>query len=131
MKAPHPIFLPLGQRHQEVLLLLLGAPLEQRHGAQAHVHRHGDPQVGVDGLQFLAGQPQADVIHALAAIADREGQTQDPELAHAPQHPLDRLLAAVSVLDHRRDFLPREVPHGLAVELLFFGEGEVHARIIS
>ena len=85
--------------------MLLRSPLEQRHGAQAHVHRHGDPQVRVDRFQFFAGQPQADVIHALAAVPDREGQSQDPKLSHSPQHPLDGFLAPVKILDHRRDFL--------------------------
>ena len=50
--------LALRLRHQVLLLLLLGAPGEQRQAVEARVHRHDHAQRRVDVFELLAGDAE-------------------------------------------------------------------------
>ena len=60
--------LALRLRHEIPLLLIFGAPREQRQAVEAGVHRHDHAQRRVDVLELLARQPERDVVHAGAAV---------------------------------------------------------------
>ena len=70
-------------RHQILLLLLFGAPRQQRQTVEARVHRHDHAQRRVDVLQLLAGQAEADVVHAGAAVLLRHRDAQQAQPLHA------------------------------------------------
>ena len=60
--------LALRLRHEVPLLLILGAPGEQRQAVEPGVHRHDHAQRRVDVLELLADEAEADVVHAGAAV---------------------------------------------------------------
>ena len=49
------------------------------------MHRHDDAQRGVDVLELLAGEAQADVVHPGAAILLRDRDTEQSEPGHAAE----------------------------------------------
>ena len=120
------IFLALRLRHEESLLLLLGAPLQQRQTVQSHVHRHHHAQAGVHRFQFFAHQPERDVIKALPAVFLRNANAQDAQLAHARQECSGASLLAVCLFDDRRDLFLAKVAHHLLHHVVLFGESEIH-----
>ena len=75
------VLLALCLRHQEALFLLLGAPLQQGHAVQAHVHRHDHAQGGIGAFEFFAHQPQGDVVETLPAVAHRDVDSQDAQFS--------------------------------------------------
>ena len=84
-QAKHRHLLAARLWRQKALLLRFAAPLQQRQAVQSHVNRHGCPQTRISRLQFLAGQPQGDIIETLAAIAFRDADAENAQLGHARQ----------------------------------------------
>src|SRR4029453_18485738 len=80
--------------------------------------RHDHAQVGVDVLELLAGEPEAQVVHACAAPLLRDADPQQLELAHALQEVAVEAVRAVEVVDLRLDFLPRPLAHRLDERLV-------------
>ena len=48
--------------------------------------RHDHAQRGVDVLQSLARQPEADVVHARPAVLLRNGDPKQPQARHATEN---------------------------------------------
>ena len=113
-EAEHRDALAARLRRQKTLLLLLVAPLQQRQAVQPDMHRHRGAQAGVGRFQFLAGQPQGDVVEALAAVAFGDADAQNPQLRHARQQVRRHGLAAVSLLDDRRNLALGKGSHHLS-----------------
>ena len=92
-------------RHEIALLLILAAPRQQRQAVQPGVHRHDHAQRGVDVFEFLAGQPQADVIHAGAAVLLRHRDAEQAEPGHAAEDAIAiEAVLAIGLADVRRNF---------------------------
>ena len=111
-----------GLWHEEALLLLLGAPLQEREAVQADVDAHGNTQEGVDVFELFAGQRQRDVVEPRAAIFLGYGKAEDAQLTHLVQDFGVKLALGVPFLDVRRDLARgefarpcREVEFALAV----------------
>jgi len=120
-------FFSQGEWLEKTLFLFLAPPLEQGHRTQTGMHRHRHPQVGIDRFEFLASQPERDVVHALAAVADGEAQAENPQFAHPPQRVGHRLGLAVILFDDRRNFLAGEIAHHLLNHFVFIGKRKIHA----
>ena len=72
-------------RDEVALLLILGAPREQRQAVEPGVHRHDHAQRRVHVLELLAGEAEADVVHAGAAVLRRHRDAEQAELRHLRQ----------------------------------------------
>ncbi len=106
--------LALDGRHGPLLLLLLGAELEDRRHRHVGLHRDPHAQAPAVGVGELLGEDEARVVvAALAAVLLGLVETQEAELAHPLEHPVRerRLLPLLGVrlelLDHEAaDRLP-------------------------
>ena len=78
-------FFAFGLGDEVLLLLFLGAPLQERQAVQRHVHGDGLPDGRVGPLQFLGDDAQGDVVHSGTAVADRNTNAQDAEFGHLGQ----------------------------------------------
>ena len=121
-EAEHGDALTARLRRQKALLLILVAPLQQRQAVQSNVHRHGCPQTRISRLQFLAGQPQGDIIETLAAIAFRDADAENAQLGHARQQVRWHGLIAISFLDDRRNFPLGKCSYHLLCTQMFVGQ---------
>ena len=90
--------LALGLRHEVALLLVLGAPASSDSEFRPTCTDMDDAQRGVDVLQFLAGETEADVVHARAAVLGRDADAQQAEGGHLRQ---DRRVEAVLAVQFR------------------------------
>jgi hypothetical protein len=90
------------------LLLLLGAPLEQRQRVEADVNAHRHPERGIGALQLLAQDAEADVVEAVAAVLLGDRRAQEAELAHSCEDVAAHLVARIPVADVRLDLLRGE-----------------------
>ena len=113
-------------RHEIALLLILGAPGQERQAVQPGVHRHDHAQRRVDVLELLADEPEADVVHAGAAVLLRHRASEQPELRHLRKDAAVEPVLAIELADARRDFAGAPFAHRLLEQLLFFGEIEIH-----
>ena len=114
-KAPSTSPAIIGTRY--VLLLRLGARVEERRRAQAHAGLERDRHRRVDARELLDREAVREVVGAAAAVLVRERQTEQPELAHG-EHGVDgERVVAVPRLGVRRDLRFRELAHD-AAELL-------------
>ena len=101
-------------RHEVLLLLLLGARVEERRRAQAHARFERDRHRRVDAGELLDREAVREVVGAAAAVLLRERQAEQPEPAHR-EHGLDReAVVAVPVGGVRRDLGLRELAHDAA-----------------
>ena len=117
---------PLRLRHQISLLLILGAPRQQREPVQAGVDRHDDAQRRIDVFELFADQAQRDVVHAGAAVFGGHRRAQQPELRHPAQYALAiEAMLAVVFPDVRRDVARGPLADRLLEEALLVGEGEI------
>ena len=113
-------------RHEIPLLLILGAPRQQRQAVQAGVHRHDHAQRRVDVLELLAGQAEADVVHAGAAVLLRHRDAEQTERRHAAEHAIAiEAMLPVGFPDVRRDLARAPLADRLLEQTLFVGEIEV------
>ena len=101
-------------------------PLEEGEGVEADVDAHGDAEEGVDVLEFVAGEGEADVVEAGAAVALGDGEAEDAELTHLPQDFGVELGVGVPPLDVGGDFAGGELADHVADLDLLVGELEVH-----
>ena len=118
--------LALRLRHEVLALLRLGAPREQAQAVEPRVHGHDHAQRGVDVLQFLAGEAEADVVHARAAVLRRHRNAEQAELRHLRQDVGIEPVLPVEILDARRDLAGAPLAHRLLEQTMFVGEGKVH-----
>src|SRR5207253_3537891 len=70
------------------LFLIFTAPREKREAIETGMHRHDDAERGIDILELLARDPQADVVHAGAAVLLRDRDAEQPEVRHLRKHAL-------------------------------------------
>ena len=119
--------LALRLRHEISLLLILGAPGEQRQAVEPGVHRHDHAQRRVDVFELLAGQAERDVVHPRAAVLRRHGDAEQAELGHLRQDASGRTRCARSS-SWIRGATSRRAPlaHRLLEQALFVSEIEVH-----
>ena len=104
---------------------------QQREAIQAGVHRHDDAQRRVDVLELLADEPEADVVHARAAVLDRHRAAEQAQLRHLRQDGGVEAVLAIELADVRRHFTRPPFADGLFQELLLFTEIEIdHERVL-
>ncbi len=116
---------PLGLRHQILLLLLLGAPLQQGQRIKAGVNAEHHPQKGVDALQLFADHRQRQIVHTCAAVLLGNADAQKAQLAHALQDRPDMghvrvVLRALTipVANKGLNLALRKLPHSLPQQLM-------------
>jgi len=73
------------------------------------VHRHDHPQVRVDVLELLAGQAEADVVHAGAAVLGRHRDAEQAELGIWSEGALEAVFA-VELLNAGSDLARAPLP---------------------
>ena len=117
--------LALRLRHEVLLLLRLGAPRQQRQAVEAGVHRHDHAQRRVDVLELLAGDAQADVIHARAAVLLRDGNTQKAERRHQRKDIRIEAVLPVEIVNAWGDFARGPFADRLLEQALLVGQVEV------
>src|SRR5262249_32404183 len=100
------------QLGQPVLLLLLGAEPEDRHGTERDAVLQGDRHRGVHPRQFLERQAQCEVVTTHPAVLLREGQPEQRHRPHLRDQPVPVRASLVQLTDHRRDFFTSELLHG-------------------
>ena len=90
-------------RDEVLLLLRLGARVEERRRAEAHARLERDRHRRVDPRELLDREAVGEVVGAAAAVLLRERQAEQPEPAHR-EHRVDReTVVAVPVGGVRRD----------------------------
>src|SRR4051812_1202101 len=118
--------LAAAQLRQVVLLLLLGAPAQDRAADERRLHADHRAHRAVDGADLLDHQPVGDVVQARAAVIPRDDR---PEIALfgdlLGEIDVEMVLACVLVGPRAHD-LVGELPRGLADQLLLVGEAEIH-----
>ena len=122
--------LPLRLRHEIPLLLILGAPRQQREAVQAGVHRDDDAQRRVDVFELLADDPEADVVHARAAVLGRNGTAQQAHLGHLRQNARVEAVLAIELADPRRHLASGPLPDRLLQQALLFGQIEINHECV-
>ncbi len=123
---------PLGQRRQVGLLLLLGAELVDRVGAQRDVRRERDAGRGAHAGELLDDDGVAEIIGPGATVLfgeDHPGQTQLAELVEH-QIPVEALLL-VALLRRGRQLGFGEAAHHLPHHLLFIVQFENHHGLLK
>ena len=90
------------------------------------MHRHDDPQRGVDVFELLADDPEADVVHAGAAVLLRHRAAEQAQLRHLRQDGRVEPVLAIELADARRDFARAPLPDGALEQLLLLGEIEIN-----
>ena len=113
-------------RHEVLLLLRLGAGVEERRGAEAHARLERDRHRRVDAGELLDREAVREVVGAATAVLLGERQAEQAELAHR-EHRVDREhVVAVPRFGVRRDLRLRELAHDASELLLFGREVELH-----
>ena len=116
--------LPLRLRDEVTLLLVLGPPRQKRQGVQTQMHRQNHAQRRVDVLEFLAGQAEADVVHAGAAVLGGHRHAEQTQFRHLGQDPAIELVGAIELADPRRHLASRPFADGLLEQALLLGQVE-------
>ena len=124
--------LSLRLRHEIPLLLILGAPRQQRQAVQPGVHRHDHAQRRVDVLELLADDAEADVVHAGAAVLLRHRAPEQTELRHLRNDRRIEPVLAIELANPRRDFARAPLAHRLLEQPLLFGQIEIkHEDVLA
>jgi hypothetical protein len=125
-----------GRRAQEAVLLLLGAPVPDRHQPEA-VHEHGAAESGVDGAELLPGYQHVDVGEPAAAVLRGKHAERDPALVGVDIGRLRQLEGAqrvglgVRLAHDRGEHVLGEVARLELQFPLIVREGEVDSHLIS
>jgi hypothetical protein len=107
-------------RHEVALLLIFGSPREQRQAVEPGVNRHDHAQRRVDVLELFAGQPQADVVHAGAAVLLRHRDAEESELGHPAENSIAiEMVLAIVLADVRCHFTCGPLAYRLFEQALF------------
>ena len=106
-------------------LLLLGAEVVDRQRAEGVVRGDGDRDRRVDPRQLLDRDRVRERVGARAAVLLRDRHPHQPELGELGDELVREALLAVELLGDRRDLLERELPHGVAEQLVLVLEIEV------
>ena len=116
-------FRPLRLRHEITAFLILGSPGQERQTIEARVDRHDHPQRRVDVLELFARDPEADVIHARAAVFLRHRNPKQAKLCHAAQDAIAvEMMPAIVLADVRRHLTRRPLAHRPLQQALFVCE---------
>ena len=119
-------------RHEVLLLLRFGAPRQQRETVEAGMHRHDHAQRCVDVLELFARKPEADVVHAGAAVLGRHRHAEQAKPRHAAENAVAiEMMRTVVLADERSDFARRPLAYRLFEQALLVGQGEVNHRQVS
>ena len=116
-------------RH-ETALLLLGAEVHDRRGAEGRVRRDGDRVRRADACEFLDRDHEADLVESRPAELLGPRDPEQPEVGHLLHIVPGELLGVVEVARDRSDLLTGECADHLARgEVVFFEVGRVvHER---
>jgi hypothetical protein len=115
-----------GEGGEELLLLLLGAELEQRIADQGVVDREDDARGGADPADLLDHQAVGEGVHAGAAVLLGDGDSGEAQLAGLIEERAREFAALVDFLGARPHDLLGEPADGLLQQLLLFGELDSH-----
>ena len=111
---------------QVLLLLLLGAPLQDRRAHERGLDRHDRAHRGVSPPDLLHDQAVGHVVEARAAVLPRHDRAQVALLGDLA-HELDvEVVVAVVLAPAGDDLVVGEVPRRLADQLLLVAQVEVH-----
>ena len=128
-KQPEP--LAGAELRQELLLLLLGAPLLDRARDQRGLHRHDRARGRVAAADLLHDEAVADVVEAAPAVLLGDGRAEVAHLGDALHQLEVEALVAVVVARARDDLAVGEVARGLADQPLLVGEVEVQRAFVA
>ncbi len=117
---------PLCLRDEIPLFLILGPPGEERQTIEPRMNGHDDAQGRVDVLQLLAHEPEADVVHAGAAILLRHRTSEQPELRHLRKDLRVEPMRPIELPDARRHLAGAPFAHRALDQLMFFRKIEIH-----
>ena len=87
--------------------------------------RHDHAQVGVDVLELLGDEPEAQVVHAGAAVFLGNADPEQLQVGHPLQEATLEAVLAVQVVDLRRHLLRGPVPDHLLDRPVLFRQLEV------
>ena len=118
--------LALRLRHEVALLLVLGAPGQERQAVEPGVHRHDHAQRRVDVLELLADDAEADVVHAGAAVFLRDRTAEQAKLGHLRQDVRVESMLAIELANLRRHRARAPLAHRLLEQPLLLGEIEIN-----
>ncbi len=117
--------------NQPTLPLLFRRPLPQRQAVEADMYAENDPKRGVDILEFVTGQGQADVVETKAPVILRYRQAENARLAHPVDQAAIDLALHIPFTDMRGNLALGELPHHIADLELLLGEIKIHVRNIA
>ena len=90
------------------------------------------PQVGIDVLELLAGETEADVVHARAAPLLRDADPEQLQLGHLAQEVAIETVLPVEIVDERKDVLPAPLAQGGDERLVLVAQLQVdHVSSLS
>ncbi len=112
------------------LLLLLRSVVEDRHRPERRVRRDRNCHGRVDPRELLDRDRVRDGVAARTAVALRDRQAHQPELAELRDELVREPAAQIELPRDRLDALPRERPDRVANQLLLGSQVEVHAARI-
>ena len=110
---------------QQLLLLLLGAPLLDRAGDERGLHRDHRASGGVAAPDLFDDQPVREVVEAAAAVLLGHDRPEEPHVGDLLDQIEIEPLVAVVVARHRDDLPVGEVARRLADQALLIGQFEV------
>jgi hypothetical protein len=117
---------------EPALLLLVGAVVEDRHRPERRMSGHGDRDGRVDARQLLDRNRVGHRVPAGAAVALRNRETHEAELAELGDEVIGEATGEIELLGDGLDTLLGERPNRVANQLLLWSQVEVHAaRIVS
>ena len=99
-------------------------------GAQRIVRGHGEADPAVDDGELLDDVDVVDVRQTGAAVLLGENRAQHPELTELLHHLGRKGLGLIPLHHVRLDFALREILDALLDLNLFFGEAEIHSRLL-
>ena len=112
-------------RHEVLLLLLLGPPLQEGQRVEPGMDGEDDAEGGVGALHLLAQQGEGDVVHPRPAVLLGNRQAQEPLGAHLLVQAAVVLGVGVHLLDARQDLALGEGARGALHLALRIGQRKV------
>jgi hypothetical protein len=89
------------------------------------VHRHDHPERRVDVFELLTDDPEADVVHASAAVRLGHGGAEQAHLRHLRQHGRVEPMLPIQLTNARCDLAGAPLPDGALEQYLLLGEIEI------
>ena len=120
-----------GDRAHVLLLLRLGAVLQDAVAEQRVVDRHDGRVRGIAGGDLDHRQHVGDRVHAGAAVFGRHFDAHQAVLAQQADVLQRELADPVEMLGAGRDLLLRDAPRHVLDHQLLFGESEIHGKPLA